>query len=79
MQFDITQFHMTKYGYDRKKTYEIAVLPILTSCMGFYSHAKRGGTKGKKNSSRLSRILTQDFILEYLKKTDRHDITLSLE
>jgi hypothetical protein len=71
---------MTKYGYDRKKTYEIAVLPILTtrSCMGVYSHAKRG-EKREKNSSRLSRILTQDFILEYLNKTDRHDITLSLE
>jgi hypothetical protein len=48
MQFDITQFHMTKYGYDRKKTYEIAVLPILTSCMGFYSHAKRKKKRKKK-------------------------------
>jgi len=41
---------MTKYGYDRKKTYEIAVLPILTSCMGVYSHAKRGGKKEKKTA-----------------------------
>jgi hypothetical protein len=41
---------MTKYGYDRKKTYEIAVLPILTtrSCMGVYSHAKRGKKRKKK-------------------------------
>ena len=60
-----------------RKNYEITELPILTSCMGFYSHAKR--EKKEKKSSRLSRILTQDFILEYLNKTDRHDITLSLE
>ena len=61
-----------------RKNYEITELPILTSCMGFVmGHAKR--EKKEKNSSRLSRILTQDFILEYLDKTDRHDITLSLE
>ena len=31
-----------------RKNYEITVLPILTSCMGFYSHAKRKKKKKKK-------------------------------